>query len=194
VASGSASPLVENSPVGDHTRDYVVEQMGVARLDEAGRTDLQIAFDPSDVDAAYAELNERWFELGAREESRRAVEFLEAINRQDFDGLRALMTDDFVYVDHRPVSFGSTGPDEYVERSRTLSSLGDFKLRIVRDFEAARPEDVFLVRREGTDEHGNDVSWEYLAVGQIVGGRLSRTEVFPAERLDDAVARAKELA
>ena len=186
--------LVELSAAGDRAGDYVIEQMGVARIDEEGRTDLQIAFDPSDFDGAYAELNARWFELGATDENRVAVAFLDAINTRDWDRLRSLMTGDFVYVDHRPVSFGSTGPDEYIERAQALSGLGDFKLRIVKDIDVGRPGNAVLVRREGRDEHGNDVMWEYLAVGKVAGDRIDRTEVFPVDRLDDAVAKADELA
>lgn len=185
--------MVQLSAVGDRARDYVVEQMGVARIDEEGRTDLQIAFDPSDFDAAYAELNARWFELGATDESRLAVAFLEAINEGDFDRLRSFITDDFQYVDHRPVSFGSGGPDEYISRTQALGALGDFKLRVVRDFNGGRPEGVLLIRREGCDEHGNEVAWDYLAVGTTAGGRIDRAETFPVDRLDDAVAKATQL-
>ena len=89
----------------DETHSLVVTE-----LDGEGRFRRQTLFAEDDLEAAMAELDRRYF-LGEGAEHAdvlRAVgHFAAASANDDFARLRALLPDDFVTVDHRPLGFGS---------------------------------------------------------------------------------------
>ena len=92
----------------------------VTELDGEGRFRRQTLFAEDDLEAAMAELDRRYF-LGEGAEHAdvlRAVGHFAAASANDnFTCLRALLPDDFVTVDHRPLGFGSGDREYFIETS-----------------------------------------------------------------------------
>lgn len=107
---------------------------------------------------------------------------------RDWDAMRSMLTDDFVFVDHRPTSFGAgESAADYIQLLRVAVDLvPDRRIASIEPVLDA-PDAVFRMEAAGTDEFGGSIDWDFLAVWDMRDNCLSRLEVFPVDDLAGAV-------
>src|SRR5262249_18048564 len=184
-SGGSASGRVE------------VEYLGLTEVDESGRIVASVGFDLDDWRAANRDAFARWF---ASDPAAAAVvgpgfEFLDALNLRDPVRLRAVVADDVVFCDHRLAGMGFIeGVEAYVEAVRALWELApdvQFESACVL---ALEPYGFVTVAQQfGTLRQGGVFERPTVGPMVVVGGRISRMELFEPENVDAALARFAEL-
>jgi class 3 adenylate cyclase/ketosteroid isomerase-like protein/tetratricopeptide (TPR) repeat protein len=178
---------------------FETETLALRETDDAGRLTRLVYFDPDDLDAAFAEIENAAAHHDPLMETvwRIGYDVIRAFNERDFEHLRSnVLAEDFVYVDHQAAGVGTlNGPDAYLESARTLlAMLPWYRMRVVADYVTTTRGGVFRLWERGLDNDGNVVEYEYAtAVIVNVDGRLVRAENFPIERRDEAVRRFEEL-
>jgi tetratricopeptide (TPR) repeat protein/ketosteroid isomerase-like protein len=183
---------------GEHFGPSESEWINVVEVDAGGRRIATVAFDPDDVDAAYAELDARWQAGEAQEHPRSAawVTTLEQrITERDWDGVADLCAPSLVAHDHRLVGWGTLrGPAAFVESMRAMVELSpDAHLRTTHVRTSARGH---LVERTwlGTRDGGAFES-PYLSVAELdERGQAVRIDFYDPHHVDAALARFAELA
>ncbi len=155
-----------------------------------------VYFDHEDLDAAFAELDDRYLSSGdAPDDERVALSMVHAYNDRDWDRYRSVV-EGFVNVDHRPVSKGTVvSTDEYLQGVFALVELvPDSRMRLLQVY-VGEPGwgGVGHVRWTGTNDLGGEVESDYAAVVLVGDGRITRLENYPIEDLDAALARFDEL-
>ncbi len=172
--------------------EFETEFLRVVELDEHGRLHYSVRFDPDELGAAFAELDERFFSSDESTEAQRiAAELVRAYNARDWDRVRGVSADDYTYVDHHPASAGVIdGVDATIDHWGQLISLVPDLLLLSTAYPASNDRCVMsLARSVGTDEYGSPVEREHLAIAQILDGQITRLETFPHEQLGAAKAR-----
>ena len=103
---------------------FVAELLSLGEIDEDDRFIRIVQFESDQLDAAFAELDERYaasepfnlIELGAR--------IIRVMNDRDWGAYRQLLNDGLKMVDHRPVSLGEfVGADNQVKAVRELAEI-----------------------------------------------------------------------
>jgi ketosteroid isomerase-like protein len=93
--------------------EWEVETLAVAELADDGRIAATVAFDGTDVDAAYTELDRRYLARIQRDSPglervwSTVCRFAEAFNRRDWAAYNATLAADYTMADHRMASFGT---------------------------------------------------------------------------------------
>jgi hypothetical protein len=174
---------------------FADEHLAIVEHDAAGRVVAVVNFDPTDRNAAYAELDTRY----ARAEGAPYAEVLaheDAIRRaaaaRDVSALRRLLPEDFSLLSRRRLA--STGArmnrDEYVQSVRAMEGLdvrADLRLdHVVR----LTPTTLVVVSRWLGSHEGSDVESPMVAVLTHDGRRIHACELFDRDQLDVALARA----
>lgn len=173
------------------TDAYQVDLLEVVVVNTDERISAVVNFDPDDLDAALAELDNRYL-AGETAEKARAwsvtMAACDALNRHELPSTTA----DFADVDHR----------------RALSiDAGDMKalLRTALDHTPVMTHHVEAVHRlteygsvitqvaHGTSDDGFDAEWRIVGLLTIDGDLINRCEVFDEDDLDTALARFDEL-
>ena len=117
--------------------------------------------------------------------------FVEGHNSRDWDALRSLLVQDFIFVDHRPPGIATgSGIDDYLTLLKSGVEL--VPDRRITDTQTHAPGAVFF-RADGTDEYGNAVEWEFIVVWRLRGGQIERLEFFLPNSVDEAMERARAL-
>jgi hypothetical protein len=173
-----------------------VEALQVLEVDAEGRVVATIAFDPDDRRAASTEMFDRYFRSdAARLTPRSLVEFVRAMNDHDLDRMRAALSDDFYFHDHRRTGVGRIGNvDDY------LASLA----AVYEQSHDAAPETLYHVAVErhgsltvgrvfGTLIDGGEFESIFVRLSVYRADRYVGTELFELEDLDLARARFDEL-
>jgi class 3 adenylate cyclase/ketosteroid isomerase-like protein len=155
-------------------------------------------FSISDADAAYDFLDERYLagEGSQHDESRCFLDFIGRVNHRDWAGCRELLDDSFVTVDHRPppsVYASVEGPDEFVAAMQVGDAKASVRSRVDALPLVGQGAVVGIVRRTVIARRGGEMEVISNLVGTIRSGRVTRLELFAAEDLDAAIARAEEL-
>ena len=188
---------------GDHLALGFLKTVGASRFDvevlqlsECNDNDEMIhvaTFDGTDLDSAFAALDERWLAGDVPEPERVCLAFTRCLNAHDWDGLRSLLTDDFVQLDHRPAGYGTIeGRESYLALAQTGRGLTPDKVDRTVAFFGPPGHSVALIRGYGTTDHGSTLEWEVLGAGALSDGKLCRLELFDPANLDAALARALE--
>jgi ketosteroid isomerase-like protein len=178
--------------------DNEVELLALNALDADGRFGTgAVYFDLVDLDAAFDELDDRW--LASPESSELDECFFglaRSYNARDWDRMRSLLADDIIHVDHRTLGSGIlTGADEYMRRLRSGVDLSDDRQLRVTDVRLIDGGGrVFASTIVGRSDDGGQMEWLDLRVLAVRDGKIVSAEQFPADGLDDAIARARELA
>jgi ketosteroid isomerase-like protein len=155
-------------------------------------------FETTDVAAAYAELDARYEAGEAARPSknwRSIAGFVRAVERRDWDAVRALCREDFVEQDHRGLAVlgGTDGADAWVDNFRTLVELApDTVYRAHHVLEAERG---YFVHGSwyGTRE-GGPYELQVNAVLELDdAGRFRRADMYDDAVTDAAFARLAEL-
>ena len=171
----------------------------LCEVDATGRRLAVVAFDPDDLDAAYAELDARYDAGEAAPYARtREVQsrLRRAANARDWDAMASVFSPDFVSEDHRPVGVLTfRSGDEYVASARAIVELApDAVLRGYHALALDERRALGVSGWSGTREGG---AFETLAVTvQSFGpdGRIQRLDMYSLDQLDAARARYAELA
>jgi ketosteroid isomerase-like protein len=171
-------------------RDGEVELLQLIEFEAAGRWLYLGIFDPDDLDAAFDELDAHY---AAGEAAAHAATWSEvcqsvaAWNSRDGNRIKSRYTDDFTFVDHRPLGFGTLNRAGWVESVRSLAELSpDYRLRVVAVLELADGGAALIRWLTGSQVVGGDFDSPAATVVAFREGRCHRFEAFA---LDDA-ARA----
>jgi hypothetical protein len=163
-----------------------IESLAVLEVDGEGNPLALVEFDPGDLDAAWAELDERY---GAR------TIWLRRIDARDWDGLAALLAPDLVVEDHRRLGWETLhGPAVYVASFQALVDLApDARVRFDHLEESGRGA-LGIAMLSGAREGGLFEDTR-VVVGELDSTeRLRRVDFYDLEKLAEARARYEALA
>ena len=177
---------------GGDTGPSEVEYLGVIETDARGERIAGIAFGPDDLDGAYAELEERFLAgEGAPHLGMLATGFrlLRLLSERDWDQVTSLFTEDFLFVDHRLLGWGTRSRDEFVAQMRTMIELApDARARNYHVLVLDRRGILSVAGWVGSREGG---SFEIPSVSVMMhgpDGRIRRLHSYPLDQLDAARA------
>jgi hypothetical protein len=171
------------------------EWLTLCELDDNRDLVRVVRFDPDDLDAALHDLRERWHAT-----DRPASEALDvlhaiggAIRRDGLAASRPFYRDDLVSVDHRMPGLGTPTIDEYHRSREALDDLGEIR-QIANKFQAiGRRAVLSQIVWQGTWSDSGPVESPFLGLYAVRDGKLTAAEIFPLDRLDDALARFRDL-
>lgn len=176
--------------------DVGAELLALMEVDAEGRITYSAQYDLGDVDTAFTELDERFFRSDeATDVARLGIESVRAYNARDWAGYLELLTDDFVFVEHKPAGRGVIkGGPAYVASSQGIVELvPDVRMRVPHVVREQGPLLLARTQSRGTDLYGNTIEFEVFALLRTRASRISSIEFFPLDALDDALARFDEL-
>jgi hypothetical protein len=167
-----------------------VDWLLIIEVDERGDHHAIVAFNPSDLDAAYRELEAR-YEAGEAAEHRPVFsEYQRAVAARDWDALAAFYGPSFVEQDHRAVAVLGTarGAEVWTQHRALVELAPDTQVRFDHIRHGARG---FLI--QGT-WHGSRDGGRYEITFVIVvelddRGTPKRNDIYDPEQLDQAFAR-----
>ena len=169
----------------------------VAELDDDGRVASVALYDEDDLATAIEELDARYVASGAATAAEvHALAALTAMNRRDWRAFTALLSPDFLAVDHSPLGFAPAGRDEFV-RDQMQSLRAMVPDAVVIPIKTLASADAVLIacRTIGTTAEGNSYEWTPTFVARRDGDALvARVESFSPEQWDAALARFDEFA
>jgi hypothetical protein len=177
---------------------WQTETIVLREIDEDGHIIFSAVFDPDNRRDAFVELADRY----ATGEGRDYADVLDldrrmsrAYEERDWETFANLHADDFVMIDHRPVSVGGlSGRQAAVEYNRTLVDLAPDVRVISPEIIAIAPDRALRrLRMIGSTPDGSDMELESLGLGVHRKGRVKRIEFFPRDSLEEAMARFEEL-
>jgi class 3 adenylate cyclase/ketosteroid isomerase-like protein len=169
----------------------------VAELDEYGRAIAGINFDEDELLAALEELDARYLASGVATDAEIALlPGAAALNRRDYDALTALLSADFVAIDHSPLGFPPADRAGFVhEQMQGLDAMVPDNVRIAVKLLPAGNTVLMVTQVAGTTTDGSAYEWTPVAVSHRgADGLIDRLEFFPVEAWDAALARFDELA
>ncbi|RIK95834.1 MAG: hypothetical protein DCC71_22980, partial [Proteobacteria bacterium] len=175
-----------------------IEILHVVEVDDAGRIATSVVFDPTDLDAAYAELDARYAagEGAAFVRTAAAMRaFADAFARRDWAALAACCAPDLVVADHRRLGWAPLrGPEAYVNALRALVELASDTAMRLDHVETA--ERGFLVRTAwiGTREGGLFEEPSWIAGELDDAGRIRRIDQHDVAQEDEARRRFAAIA
>ena len=174
---------------------FEVEALSLTEVDAEGRIVAVIAFDPDDRRAAALEMLERYAHSGAAREFPAAwFDGLRAVNAHDVDRLGALLSDDFVLIDHRRTGLGHLNAEGYVASLTVLiEESPDFTTETLYGVAANQHGGLLVARNFGAWRDGGAFEQVYARIGLMRGDRIVRVEMFELGELDRARARFAEL-
>jgi hypothetical protein len=167
----------------------------VVEVDPEQRIVRTVLLDPGDLDAAYAELDQRFYasEATAHPLTAAAVQtFRSAFQARDWSALA--FAADFVLDDHRPLGWGTTDTGGYLNTLRTLVELApDIALRI--DHDDVNAHGWFGIGTLiGTREGGSFEDSRVFVFEFDTRGQLRKIDFYSLAQLDAGRARFEELA
>jgi hypothetical protein len=171
--------------------------MTLTELDINGKLDATIFFDADDINAATAELTNRWIASGevAHPEVIKVAQVLnEAANRHDWEEI-SVLTAGATYVSNRRLSTGSEeNKGDYFASPRTMESLvPDFCYEPTEILACSASGVVSQVVLKGTSAEGAAFEIALLTLALYDGHRITHLEVFDPDQRDRAKTRLNEL-
>ncbi len=162
-----------------------------------GRSDGVVLFEPADLDAAYAELDARWW---AREETAHVraaayqAAFSRALARRDWARLAGLHAPTLVAHDHRLVGWDVLhGPSAYVGAMRAMVDLAPDAVGRLDHLRPSEHGFIAEVVWAGTRDGGAFESPFLWVVELDAAGLARRLDFYDPRRSDAAWARFEEL-
>jgi ketosteroid isomerase-like protein len=178
---------------------FEVEFLAVNEVDEAGLVTAVIFFEPDDTRKAQREAWVRWSAIDPAVAAMVAPfgEILDASNEHDLARYRAALADDLVVEDHRRAGMGRIeGADAYLASVRALGKLSpDTQAELGWTWLAVgRHGALTVVRRSGSVfDGGGAYESDYLYLGLVASGRMTRIELFEMDAQGAALARFEAL-
>ena len=145
-------------------------------------------YDDTQMDKAVQDLDAQWARVGgpARYLALRR-RFGDAGRRGDLRAARALMSDRFVSIDHRPLGMGRRGPDEFLSTASELIGPHTGNLAIAVE-PLAWTDDVLLYRHTiRTEEDLGDVAFDLLSLVVTDGRHFLRWDNYAVDQADVAL-------
>src|SRR5262249_11816893 len=122
------------------------------------------------------------------------VDALRAVNAHDVERFRALVSDDFVLVDHRRTGLGQLNADTYLASLAALfQEAPDVTVETLYTVAVEARGALEVARNFGTLRDGGPFESVYVRIGVVRGDRLVGVEMFEPEDLEVARARFAEL-
>jgi class 3 adenylate cyclase/tetratricopeptide (TPR) repeat protein len=171
-----------------------VDHLLVTEVDTLGCIVAVVILDPADWQAANREAWSRWL---ARDAVAAAVvgpmvRFIQACNDHDRAAIRAVLSDDLVFDDHRRTGQGRlVGATAYMQSLDAVDALApDVQIDDGPFCLAVEPHgSVGVARIFGTLAGGGTFESHRVNVSTVAGGRVTRLEVFELDDLAAAMAR-----
>ncbi len=173
---------------------FEAEALSLTEVDAEGRVVAVVSFDPDDRRAASLELVERQ----ARSAGGRASPLLEwrrGLIAGDLERIRAVLSDDFVYHDHRRSGPGRLETaDGYLAWTRSLfEQCPDAISEPLCEIAHGSHGVLFISHAFGTLPEGGSFESVFVNLIRLERGRPVATEVYDLEDLDRARGRFEEL-
>lgn len=168
-------------------------------VDAAGRNELAVLFDPSDLVSALDWLNEAYLQgegapdagvLGPVFDANRAY------NHRQWDRFESIYAPDFVMVDNRPAGWGVVcGPAAFADVIRPLVEAAPDLVNVITCIRPVEGPAVLATGGvAGRARHGGPVELAFHLLYTVSGGAIATLETFAIDSLDAAMARRDELA
>ena len=167
--------------------------VGLVEVDATGRWALHINFDLDALDAAYAELDDRYAAGEAASFGRVAAAmqgFRSAFASRDWDALAAQLAPELVVDDHRLLGWETLhGPAAYIQALRSLIDLApDARFRL--DHVTMSDRGYLVISTWVGTREGGAFEAPSLVVAELDGlGRIHRFDQYDMDQLDQARAR-----
>jgi class 3 adenylate cyclase/tetratricopeptide (TPR) repeat protein len=173
-----------------------LEWLEVFEVNDRGQLVTDIQLDPDDLNAAYAELEER----SAAGEAAPYAATLETMQRlqgaaaaRDWEALSAVHAPDFVVEDHSPLGWGTLDRPAYLESVQALAALAPDS-RIRTDHLWLCDRGALGVHVELGTREGGAFEQPRVTVSELdAHGRERRRDVYTLGQLDEAQARFEEI-
>jgi ketosteroid isomerase-like protein len=159
-----------------------------------GQTLFGCVFDPNDLDAAFEELDVRYFagEGAIHVDTLKPFrDVLSAYNREDWQACRALLADDFVVVDHRPAPalYGAIhGPDEFIATLPMFELASGVRARALAVSLGRQGSAVAEMRTTATTAEGADIELAFHLAFTVRSAKITRLEFYAVDQLEAALA------
>ena len=183
--------LAQYSRSDEEREAFGVDLLQVAEIDADERITALVAFDPDDINAAYAELDARYLagEASAHAHTWSVIAGAYAgFNRHELP----TTAPDWVYVDHRPlVSTDASNLPAYIRAGWDLMPYVRIYMESVH-----RLTDLGVVvthTARGVSHEDLDVEWRMVNIFTVDGDMISRCEMFDEADLSAALTRFDEL-
>jgi DNA-binding SARP family transcriptional activator len=170
---------------------FRIEMLIIVETSTDKRIVARVAYDPEDIEAAFAELDARYLTGEAAAHARTwsvLMQAYAALNRRELPPT----TPDWVNVDHRRATSFASG-----DMPALLDAAWNFTSDLTNSIEAVhRLSDLGAVVTNAsheTSQEGFDAEWRVVTVVTVEGDMLSRCEVFDEADLEAAIARFDEL-
>src|SRR5581483_4085427 len=172
---------------------FGVDALMVNELGPDGLLAAQVIFEPKDMEAAVAELEQRFLSGEGAEFAhvwQVVVEAHAAWNARDFERFNETATDDMRFVDHRLASFGEMRDRD---RLRYFQSVIDVTPNLI-----VNATTIHILNERGTvyelltsakQDDGALIESTYLYVSVMRGSQVETLEIFPVDELDEAMMR-----
>jgi ketosteroid isomerase-like protein len=184
--------LVESIAHGTNSEGGAVE---VAYMNIFGFRDGNVRrverYAPEDLEQALLRFHELSPDHGEAARLRRRV--TDAVNDRDWDSFIACFSPRMVFKDHRPVGFGESIGAPRAWGPGIVELIPDARIETAAIFHMDDRGGVGQMVIRGHDTHGNPVEHTWVDVTVVHDGVVTRHEHFPPERVDDALARYREL-
>jgi hypothetical protein len=183
--------------VDDPDRPIVVEFLNVVELGDDGRMQDTVSFDPDDINAAFAELTDRWIASGevVHPEIIKSVQRVnEIINRHDWERVAALSVG-ATHVNHRQLSRpGVETVADHMASGRMMESLvPDFWQEIAEIITYSAKGFVGYMVLKGTSTDGAAIEIPLIQLAILEGDHITHVEAFDPDQRGLALARFEEL-
>ena len=171
---------------------YRSVELRVGAIDDDRRFVRTDVYDEADLARAVADMNAQYRDSGeSTAEEMRALDAIDALNRRDWDALRAALDPDVVAIDHQQLGFEPTDRDGIVSDWMTgLVAMTPDAVSVVVEVSGREPAAFFRIVTRGDTVDGSAYEWDALCVGRFGAG--ARLEFFPLDRRADALALLAE--
>jgi ketosteroid isomerase-like protein len=173
-----------------------IESLVVMEVDDHGQRIANVTFDPADVDAACAELDQRYAagEAAPYGNARAGLRDLSrALAVRDWDAVTARFDRDFVLEDHRPLGWGTLDRAANVASLKALADLApDARFRVDHGWVSEHGA-LAVVVLLGTREGGAFEEPRVVVYENDAWGKRIREDLYTLDQLDEAWARFAEL-
>jgi class 3 adenylate cyclase/tetratricopeptide (TPR) repeat protein/ketosteroid isomerase-like protein len=169
-----------------------IELLRLLEMDGGGEPPAAVAFDPDDLDAAYAELDARYAAGEAAPYARIWETYLRvgpAVDARDWQRLASVFAPDFVMEDHRVLGFLPCSRDVYVASVRALLDLRpDTRFRVDHALALDERRSLTVMRWEGAERDGTFEIAGVTVCEHALDGTRRRQHVWDLDQLDAARA------
>lgn len=176
---------------GQRPEEFYVEMLGVVEINADEQIVARVAFDPDDIDAAFAELDARYLagEAAAHAQTWSLVAQPFALfNRH----VVATTTPDWVNIDHRKgLHFA---PGDMISFIRSAWDVApDIRYRVEAVHRLSKLGGLVTAAGFGASEAGFDAEWREIYLLTFDGDAMNRCELFDVDDIGSALARFDEL-